>query len=1132
MGENTRRFGSRILIYLIICGLVFSVISIDNATAEGVKEPRGTRQPFTHTVFSEEFTATWCGHCPYVADALYNIYQSNDYDFYFVAMITDVNNDAGTRASEYSIPGYPTTVFDGGYETKVGSTNDDTAQTEEDMRPLIESCGEREDVWDLDVDTHAYDLGAPVIYIDVVVTNPVNSEYNGHIRSYITEISSRYNMTSGNPYHFGFIDYAFNEDITIPAGEVWEDSITWDGSEHQDANGDYFSDIDPTNIMVITAIFNSEINIGGYDPPYSGPQYKFEAHYLDEGDSATLILPEYGLEMTSPSLAESVDPGEDAIYTLTITNRGNIQDTITLTKSGTNSDWGSFEQNSITLAPDESQDVTFTVSVPLDTLVGDYDITVTATSTGDPTEYRSLVTTTTVLPVYDVEMTSSNLQKTVFPGNPATYTLTVTNEGNIQDTFDMSKSGIQSDWGHFDQNSFSLNSGDSREVIFSVDVPSDAEEGDYPITVNATSRGDAQQSASLVTTTTVDLEPNYDVTLYLVTDPITTLPGNTITYLITVTNSGNVQDTINFTKSGPHSTDWAELSDTEVTLNAGDTHDLELTIDIPIDAEPNEYSIAVKGTSVGDPGVNDEVTTVTTVEPLVYDVTLEVDKTAESLKAGQTTTFNITVTNLGNIEDSIDITISEGPTEWTDLDNNLLSLNPEEDDIVTLTVTVPSDEDPAQHDFKVVGTSEGDSSVHDDIIVTVTVIPTEEPITISEVTHSPEYPSADDKITIKAKVTGSLSSVEVIYPLETGDTSTSKEMTETDDDIYEAKIGPYPQGEYEYQIKVEDSKGEAHYSPSYSFIVENVSISYVNHAPENPTPDDEVTISTQVTGPISKVQLSYCLIGGVCFSPEDMTDEGGGVYEITIGPLEEGDYEFEIWVTDLNGDNHYSQKYTFTVEVETIIEPEPEPIEITNISHTPVNITTEDEITITANVTGPIYSVQLSYRLKNDVSFPALNMTSKGSDMFQVKIGPLEEGEYEYEIIVVDLDEESHKSQKLSFIVESSEDSPSPESSEVGGLIPGLSDSQSIFLFIALIIVIILVVVIIARGKGAGKVSKAQAKPVIPMAIPETTFLPYEKALKFQDIACPTCSTVFSVPGNLKPMFVQCPSCGLEGIFD
>lgn len=1129
MGENARRLGSRILFYLIICGLVFSIIPVDNATAEGVREPRGTRQSFTHTVFVEELTATWCVHCPYVADALYNIYQSNEYEYYFVAMITDVNDDAGARANEYNIPGYPTTIFDGGFITEVGST-DDVEQDEQRFRPDIESSGEREDVWDLEVDTYAYDLGAPVIQIDVTVSNLVDAEYNGYIKTYITEIGSRYIMDDGNPYHFGFLDYAIDEEFTIPALNIWEDSITWDGSEHQDANGDYFSDIDPTNIMIITSIFSAEIDIGGYDPPYSGPQYKFEAHYVDEADGAIPILPDYGLEMTSPSLAESVNPGENAIYTLTITNRGNIQDTIALTKSGTNSDWSSFEQDSITLAPDESQEVTFTVSVPLDTLVGDYDITVTATSTGDPTEYKSLVTTTTVLPVYDVEMTSSNLQRTVFPGDSATYTLTVTNEGNIQDTFDMTKSGVRSDWGHFDQNSFSLDSGGSRDVIFTVDVPSDSEEGNYPITVTATSRGDTQQSASLVTTTTVDLEPNYDVTLYLAINAITTLPGNTIAYPITVTNSGNVQDIIHFTKSGTHSSDWAELSHTEVTLDAGGSQDLELTIDIPIDAEPDDYSISVKGTSNGDAGVYDEVTTITTVEPLVYDVNLEVDKTTESLKAGQATTFNITGTNLGNIEDSIEITISEGPIDWTDLDNSMLSLNPEESDVVTLTVTVPSGEEPTTHDFKVVGTSAGDSSVHDDITVTVTVIPTEEPITISEVTHSPEYPSADDEITIKAKVTGSLSSVEVIYPLKTGDTSTSKDMADTNDDIYEAIIGPYPEGEYEYKILVEDSQGEAHYSPPYPFTVENVSISYVNHAPENPTPEDEITISTQVTGPISKVQLSYCLIDGVCLSPEDMTDEGDDVYEIVIGPLEEGDYEYEIWVMDLNGDKHESQKYTFTVEVEDIIEPDPESIEITEVSHSPVNITTKDEITITAKVMGSsISSIQLSYCIKNDVCFPALNMTSLGNDMFQVKIGPLEEGEYEYEIQVMDLTEDIHKSQKVSFTVV---DASTSKESEVGGLIPGLSDSQSIFLFIALIVVIILVVVIITRGRGEGKVSKAQTKPAIPMAIPETTFLSYEKALKFQDIACPTCSTIFSVPGNLKPMYVKCPNCGLEGIFE
>ena len=55
-------------------------------------------EDFTHAVFGEEFTATWCVYCPSAAENLMKIYddipdeQYYDDKFFFVALITDVND--------------------------------------------------------------------------------------------------------------------------------------------------------------------------------------------------------------------------------------------------------------------------------------------------------------------------------------------------------------------------------------------------------------------------------------------------------------------------------------------------------------------------------------------------------------------------------------------------------------------------------------------------------------------------------------------------------------------------------------------------------------------------------------------------------------------------------------------------------------------------------------------------------------------------------------------------------------------------------------------------------------------------------------------------------------------------------
>jgi len=76
---------------------------------------------FTHTVFVEEGTATWCPYCPAMANALHTAYETGDYPFYFVAMVDDKNEEAASRLrDEYNITGFPSAFVDGGYRVLVG----------------------------------------------------------------------------------------------------------------------------------------------------------------------------------------------------------------------------------------------------------------------------------------------------------------------------------------------------------------------------------------------------------------------------------------------------------------------------------------------------------------------------------------------------------------------------------------------------------------------------------------------------------------------------------------------------------------------------------------------------------------------------------------------------------------------------------------------------------------------------------------------------------------------------------------------------------------------------------------------------------------------------------------------------
>ena len=246
------------IIYIAIAMLLTLSFNHVNPTAEISEEQ------FTHVVFAEEFTATWCVYCPSAAENLMKIYEDIPEEpyygdkFFFVALITDVNDKAEQRMDDYpDVTGYPTVIFDGNDE-KVSGGQSDTSNYEQ----AIDNCGQREDT-DIELNINMEHLGSDKLDVKVGMTwneesTLGNPTFDGYVRAYIVEKVSRYNNYDGDPYHFGFLDYAFDQSIELEPFETLELSTVWIGGEHEDKNGDDFSDIDYDNINIFVAFFNDE----------------------------------------------------------------------------------------------------------------------------------------------------------------------------------------------------------------------------------------------------------------------------------------------------------------------------------------------------------------------------------------------------------------------------------------------------------------------------------------------------------------------------------------------------------------------------------------------------------------------------------------------------------------------------------------------------------------------------------------------------------------------------------------------------------------------------------------------------------------------------------------------------------
>jgi len=240
-------------------------------------EPAAT---FTHTVFIEEGTTTWCPNCPVAAEALHGLYQNNSqFPFYYMALVLDRNKVASTRFSRhYGGQAIPTIFVDGGNITRVGGGGTEQ-QTEQVYRGLIDECGART-VTPLNLTTKVVGHDNSKYDITVTVKNLGTAKYMGFLRTSVTEIVSRWKDELNHPYHFAFLSYALQKLVILQPDQSKTFTTTWNGAvKHGNLT---FADLVDSNVMVISAV--ADIH------PHSiaAIQYvkKHTAFYIDQTSAA------------------------------------------------------------------------------------------------------------------------------------------------------------------------------------------------------------------------------------------------------------------------------------------------------------------------------------------------------------------------------------------------------------------------------------------------------------------------------------------------------------------------------------------------------------------------------------------------------------------------------------------------------------------------------------------------------------------------------------------------------------------------------------------------------------------------------------------------------------------------------
>ena len=409
------------------------------------------------------------------------------------------------------------------------------------------------------------------------------------------------------------------------------------------ADGAFDSSVEPVWAVVSTA---------GWTPGRHVifVESKDAAGYWGVPSAVFLRIPErYGLTLTPTSAMKQAYPGEMVTYTLRLTNTGNVSDTFDLATIGNT--WTTLVASVLgPLKPGMGADLSVNVSVPAAAMAGAADTAqVTLTSRGDPSKSSNSALTTTANAIYGLALQPSAMMRSGDPGTQVTYTLRVTNTGNIADTLDVAATGNA--WTTIVASTLGPLAGyTGADLQVVVSVPATVTTGATDmVEITLTSQGDPSNSSTSVLST-----PAYVVHGLALKPPVRALSGDTgaqVAYTLRVTNTGNVADTFDVAAAGNA---WrTTLASTVGPLAAGAGVDLSVNVSVPTAAIGGTTDrVEITLTSQGNPAQSFS-SVLTTTANAVYGLTLEPPAMTGLGSLGTTVTYTLRFTNTGNTTETL-----------------------------------------------------------------------------------------------------------------------------------------------------------------------------------------------------------------------------------------------------------------------------------------------------------------------------------------------------------------------------------------------------------------------------------------------------------------------------------------------
>ncbi|MFO7792969.1 MAG: hypothetical protein R6W73_08345 [Candidatus Saliniplasma sp.] len=395
-------------------------------------------------------------------------------------------------------------------------------------------------------------------------------------------------------------------------------------------------------------------------------------------------------------------------------------------------------------------------------------------------------------PEYDFSVEVDSTEKTVRQGGSVEYAYTVTNEGDLSDTYYVEI--VQgNEWGTLNKTEFCLEPSESEAVLMNVSVPLDAETGEYDHVVEFTSESDVTKTIDTITEV-IPSEGDIQVTTETTKESV--LAGDTAEYIFNVKNRYEQQIDV-YLEIVEGGSGWASIDEGSITLNPDEEKGTNVSVNVPADAEEGTYMDTLRFTTDTDIEVIKDVNT--SVEVQNYDFEVGVDVDNKEIMKGEDVDYHLSVENTGDVEDTLSIVVDSS----TDLDLEYpdeIEVEEKED----FTVSVSTGETPAgNYDISVTMTSMGDADVYKEIQLDLTVKEKEYSIDVEvDSTHRQTYVDTSLEFLFSVRNRGNVEDTIVVSNEDEWTTLTEESMD----------LAPSERKECSLQIKVPEDAEAGEYT--------------------------------------------------------------------------------------------------------------------------------------------------------------------------------------------------------------------------------------------------------------------------------------------------------------------------------